>query len=157
MNTKKQRSNIKRHANTSSSAEDNAATLLAHTVRSTLITLLFGGAIIVTLSLLAYFIEAPNTFIRPLGILGAALTAFLGGITSARLHKHSALLCGMLNGLSVMAILMLISLFFSSYASDDPIWLSLILHVVFLLLSVVGAFCGLPRMKEKRKKQIRSR
>ena len=157
MHTSKHRSNIRHHIGTSSSTESSASALFSHSLRSALITLIIGGAVITVLSLFAYFTENPSAFVLPFGILGAALTAFIGGVVSARLHKHSALLCGMLNGLTVLTILMLLSLFFSPYASGHSLLLSSVLHTAFLFLSVIGAFCGLPRAREKKKKRMRTR
>ena len=153
MNNKKYRSSTKRVSHPDSHKEDSAELLCSHVLKSVSITLGIGIGLIFILSLLAYFMQDPNRFVRPLGLLGAAITAFAGGIASGRLHKHSALLCGLLNGSVTMGILMLVSLFFVQHASNDPLWLSALLHVVFLLLSVLGAFVGLPRMSVKKKKK----
>ena len=153
MRNKKYHSSTKRFAQSPQHKEDSAALLCAHVFKSVAITLGIGIGLIFIFSLLAYFMQDPNTLIRPLGLLGAAMTAFAGGIASGRLHKHSALLCGLLNGSVTMGILMLLSLFFVQHASNDPIWLSALLHIAFLLLSVLGAFVGLPRMSVKKKKK----
>ena len=157
MNNKKYRSSTKRVSHPDPHKEDSAELLCSHVLKSVSITLGIGIGLIFILSLLAYFMQDPNRFVRPLGLLGAAITAFAGGIASGRLHKHSALLCGLLNGSVTMGILMLVSLFFVQHASNDPLWLSALLHVVFLLLSVLGAFVGLPRMNVKKKKKTHLR
>ena len=124
---------------------DSPASFVRHVGKS----LLLSAAVTLTLALIAslaaYFSPDPDSLTRPLGIACAALTAFFGGVIAVRIHGHSALLCGLCNGSALMLFMILASLFFRPYASAYAAWLSCLLHVGFLLLSVAGAFLGMKK------------
>ncbi len=129
-------------------------TLFSHLLKSVPATLGIGATLLLLLSAIAYFQADPGKWILPFGLLAAAGTALIGGILIARLHKSGALICGLLNGSIVLAFLMLLSLFFARHATGHAWWLALLLHLGFLILSVIGAFCGLPRAHTPKKKRL---
>ena len=131
----------------------SAGILAKHIVKSLLITLLAGAVLLVTLSLAAYFYADPGQLIRPLGLCTLALTALIGGIAAIRIHGHSALVCGLLNGCAFTAITLLLSLCFRQHAASYSLGLTLLLHAGVLLLSVAGAFMGLKKPAKKRQKR----
>ncbi|MBR3894627.1 MAG: TIGR04086 family membrane protein [Clostridia bacterium] len=124
---------------------DSPASLVRHVGKSLLLTAAIALALALVSSLAAYFSPDPDSLTRPLGIVCAALTAFFGGLIAIRIHKRSALLCGMLNGSAMMLLMILASLFFRPYASAYTSWLSCLLHVGFLLLSIAGSFVGMKK------------
>ena len=136
-----------------SKKEDASAALLLDLIKSMAVTLLIGLLSLLICSLLAYFTEDPNAFIQPLGILSAAITAFGGGFAAMRFHRQSALLCGLLNGCALMAVMLLLSLAFASQASHYSMPISLLLHLSLPILSVFGAFLGVPRAKKPKKRK----
>ena len=130
--------------------------LIKHTAKSFFITLGIGTLLSLISSLIAYFYADPHQLIPPLALLSSALTAFWGGWVAVRLHGHSALLCGTLNGALFTLLMILFSLFFRSYASGYAAWQSCFLHVGFFLLSIAGAYVGLHK-KAGSPKKIRRR
>jgi len=124
---------------------DSPASFARHLGKSLLLTVVIALALALVSSLAAYFSPDPDSLTRSLGIACAALTAFFGGVIAIRIHGHSALLCGLLNGSAMMLLMILASLFFRTYASGYASWSSCLLHVGFLLLSVAGAFVGMKK------------
>ena len=140
-----------RHA---SKAADSEAVLLPYNVlKSFLITVGIGAASILIAAMVAYFASDPNPLIAPLGLLSAALTATLGGYVTTRIHGHSALLGGLINGCLFTALMLFLSPIAKTHASGYSAFLSAVLHVAFLLLSITGAYLGLQTKPKKRKKR----
>jgi hypothetical protein len=104
-------------------------------------------------SLGAYFYSDPNALILPLGIAASALTALLGGIVSARMQGHAALMSGLCNGVILTAAMILASLFFKSAAAGYSALVSAALHAGFLCLSVAGAYLGQKRTTPKKRRR----
>ena len=133
--------------------EENSPVLMGkHLLKSVSITLLISMALLLASSLAAYFSKDPASLIPPLGVLSSLVAAFLGGLVAVRIHGHSALLCGLGNGMLLSALMLLVSLFFTPFASGYSALLSCVLHVAFLLLSVLGGYVGMKRGKPKKKK-----
>ena len=146
---------VSRTARRQAEVEDSPARLARHIGKSLLITLGSGILLLLLCSLISYFSSDPNRLILPLGLTVSALTALIGGFAAIRLHGHSALICGLLNGTAFSAVMLLLSLFFGAHATGYPAWVSCLLHVGFLLLSILGGYLGLPKNGTKRKKHPR--
>ena len=121
--------------------------------KSLLLTLLIGMGTVLCMSLVAYFYSDPDVLIRPLSLTAAGITAFFGGFCAIRIHGHSALFCGICNGVVFMSGMILLSLFFPTYASGYNAAVSCLLHIGFLALSVCGAFIGFRRSPRKKKRR----
>ena len=130
--------------------EDSLVLWVRHLGKSLLITLITGTALLLIGSLIVYFTPDPDTFIRPMAMFAAALTALIGGFATLRIHGHAALMCGLLNGSLTTVLMILVSLFFKEYSSGYSAGISCLLHTTFLLLSVAGAYLGLKRKPKKR-------
>ncbi|MBQ7173117.1 MAG: TIGR04086 family membrane protein [Clostridia bacterium] len=104
-------------------------------------------------SLILYFLKDPAPYVLPLSYVVSAVTAFFGGYILCKKQKSSALFCGLVNGSLFLCLLLLISLFFRSYATGYGPLLSAALHIAFLALSVVGGYAGLPRVPSKHHKR----
>lgn len=130
--------------------EESLSLWVKHLGKSLVITLIAGTALTLIGSLIAYFTPDPNSFIRPMAIVAAALTALIGGFAALRIHGHAALMCGLLNGSLTTALMILVSLFFKDYSSGYSAGISCLLHTAFLLLSVMGAYLGLRRKPKRR-------
>lgn len=128
--------------------EDSPALWAKHIGKSVLVTAVVGLLFTLLGSLIAYFTPDPNRFTMALGLAASAFTALVGGFTALRIHGHSALLCGLLNGSVFIALMMLISLFFTEHSSSYSGTVSFLLHAAFLLLSVAGAYLGLSKPKK---------
>ena len=122
-------------------------------IKSFFVTVGIGAANVLVAAMIVYFSANPNRLILPLGLLASFFTALLGGYATTRIHKHSALLGGMINGCLFTALMMLLSPIAKDYASGYSAPLSAALHIGFLLLSVVGAYLGLHKRPKKHKRR----
>ncbi len=120
--------------------------------KSLLITIGTALLLLTVASLVAYFQKDPDSLIRPLALLSSGLTAMIGGFAAVRIHKRSALICGLLNGSALTLLMLLLSLAFRPFASGYSGAVSFLLHTAFLLLSVAGAFLGLQRTPKQKHK-----
>ena len=136
---------------TQSEDDASASVFLRHIGKSLAVSILSGATLMLAFSLLAYFLPNPNVAIKPLALTAAALTALIGGFASVRIHGHAALLCGLCNGTLLMGGMILASLFLGAHASGYNALQSCLLHVAFLLFSVLGSYLGLKRPSIKRK------
>ena len=124
--------------------------------QSLLISLAIAIVLNLAASLVLYFLPDPAPLTRPLGLAASALTALLGGMIAARIHRHAALLCGLANGCAMLAVMLTASLFFKSLASGYSVPVALALHLGFLALTLVGSVIGIhqkPRTSVKRRKR----
>lgn len=145
-----------RHSRTEG-AQSPSASFAHHMLKSIGISCLTAILTVFLASLAAYFAEDPAQLFLPLGLAAAAITAFVGGFGAVRLHKKSALLCGMTNACAMMALMLLLSLAFGNGASGHSTLLSCILHIAFLLLSLLGAYIALPRISHQKHRRIHTR
>lgn len=120
-----------------------------------LITLAVGMGALLLFSLCAYFFPDPDPLIRPLALLAAAITAFVGGVVAGKIHGHAPFVCGATNGLLLLALMILLSLPFHSLAVGYTAWLSLLLHTAVLLLSIGGAVVGTQKRAPRRRRRTR--
>lgn len=127
-----------------------------HALQSLGVSLLLALLLLLACSLAAYFTADPNSLIRPLALLASALTAILGGFFAAKRHPQAPILSGVCNGLLLLTLMLLASLFFSPSASGDSLLVCLLLHTAFLLCSLLGALIA-SRAKPTKKKKRRSK
>ncbi len=135
--------------------EDNSSPALwfAHLARALLFTAGIGALLCVVASLIAYFTTDPDRWIRPLGLCASYLTALLGGAAATRIHKRSALLCGLLLGCACTVLMLLPALLLKPLSSGYSPMVSCLLHTGFFLCSVAGAYLGLPRVEKSKKRR----
>lgn len=131
--------------------ENSCAHFLGNALRALLWSIGVGALLCVVAALVSYFSPDPTRMILPLGLSASALTALLGGMIAIRAHGHGALQAGLTNGALLTALMILISLFCKPLASGYTTWLSLLLHALFLFLSVVGASVGRRRTPKRKK------
>ena len=117
----------------------------AETLRAFLLTLAIGAGCILLLSLAACFYPDPGSIILPLGYFAAALTSFLGGVVAKKCTGCAPALCGLINGMLLMGVMILFSFFFLSESHGYSALLSTMLHAAVLILSVLGAVAGAPK------------
>ncbi len=117
------------------------------TLRAFLITLAIGAGSILLLSLAAYFYPDPDRIILPLGYLSLALTSFLGGVVAKKRTGGAPALCGLVNGMLLMGLMILLSFFFLPLSHNYSALISTLLHAAVLILSVLGALAGSPKPK----------
>ncbi len=111
----------------------------------------------VILLLLCTFIclpsEAPERLITPLAVISALIVYFLTGFCSAK--KNSAVIpCGVLSGAVVTVIFFVLSLFLKKELSANlTLFVSLLIRLSFIALSVIGALLGVNTRTKKRKRR----
>ncbi len=140
----------KPHSKRQSPEESTPGLWLIRLGKSMLITLAAGAGILTVFSLIAYFYSDPNALILPLALSGAGLTALIGGIVTVRINGHSALVYGLLNGCILIGLMMILSLFFTKDGIGYSTGISCLLHAGVPILSVIGAYLGLPRNSPKK-------
>lgn len=156
--TRKKEHRTKLRRNDSAQESNNSPALLFQNIsKAVLITVGVGLLMVLSMALIAYFCPDPDSMTRPLGLAASALTALVGGFTAVRLHGHNALVCGLLSGSALTVLLLLISLFFTTYASGYSAGISCLLHTAFVLFSVAGAYLGLPRASKTKSKKMHGR
>lgn len=121
--------------------------------KSVLYSICIGLGLLLLASLCAYFLKDPTAWISPLAWTASAITAFLGGTVAVRLHGHSALLCGLCNGAALLVLMIPFSILLHSYASTYAAWIAWMMHALFLLLSIAGAYLGLPKPPRAKRKR----
>ena len=124
---------------------EDSASLARNVLKSIGVSILTALISLLALSTAAYFTPDPASLLSPLGLFACALTAFIGGFCAVKLHKKSALLCGLCNGCAMMALMLVVSLCFRDAASSYSPLISCLFHLGFLLFAVLGAFAALPR------------
>lgn len=137
----------------SKSPAAEGAIFTKQTFTAFLITLAIGAGLILMLSLGAYFHPDPDSIIRPLALVAAALTAFFGGFTAGKLRGGAPAVCGLINGILLTALMLLLSLCFRAHSSGYSPLVSTLIHAAVPVLSFVGALLG----TKKTSKNIRRR
>ena len=132
-------------------ADASPALLPKHLLKSLGITLGVGLLLIISASLIAYFMPDPNALIMPLGLSAAGLTALVGGVIAVRIHGGGALISGLLNGTLLMAVMLLLSLCFVRNSSGYSAGISCLLHAGLILLSVAGGYLGNRKKRGKKR------
>ncbi|MBQ8433068.1 MAG: TIGR04086 family membrane protein [Clostridia bacterium] len=135
-------SNARQKASQKTPTGGMSGAFLPHILKSAGITVLLGLFLLLIGTLIAYFTADPAQWAAPLGWFASALTAFFGGWIAVRIHKSSALLCGLCNGLLMVALFFLCSLFGEYCPPVHSTTVSLLLRAGFLLLSILGAIVG---------------
>jgi len=94
----------------------------------------------------------PKALTGVFGKTALVLGSIAGGFVSARLYKHSGVICGICCGLVFSVILITLSLLLGNLESDSSNikWLLLLIVPV---VSAVGGFLGVPSGKVKRRRR----
>jgi len=96
----------------------------------------------------------PATLARPVGMIVLYLSALAGGVISAHLHKKELLPCGILCGIMIAVFFWFLTLFFGNDGSHTPFLLSLLLRLLTVGASTLGALIPLklnaPRRRRRR-------
>ncbi len=136
----------KKSAKSAARQEDSFA---QKALRAFLWTLLFAAGLLLVASLAVYFLPDPDPAIRPVALLISFLVAFVGGVISGRIHRAAPALCGTLNGCLLLALMLLLSLFFRDPSFGYSLGIALLLHALIPLLSLAGALFGVRKKGRK--------
>ena len=132
------------HEKKSNSSESSL--FLKSTLGTLLLTLAVGGGLLLLSSLILVFVPDPLSMVLPVGLICAALTAFIGGYFATRVYHLPSLSSGLINGILLTALSLLFSLLFAKnadcYATGYSAAVSALLHTGVVGLSIGGAFFG---------------
>ena len=116
-------------------------------LKAFLISIGIGAALILLCSIAAYFMPDPDPMIHPLSYVAAGLTALIGGIVAGKIHGSAPAVCGSVNGLLLVALMLLLSLFFRPLSAGYSAWVAALLHAAVPVLSFLGASMGVRRAR----------
>ena len=122
-------------------------------LKSVLITIGIAAGLITVASLALSFTPDPNALILPIALGVSAATALSGGFLALRIHGSAALICGLLNGGVVMALMLLLSPLFRSHSSAYSAGIAALLHATFLACSVAGSYLASHLASRKKPKR----
>ena len=137
------------------SRHDGTSLPFSSAAKALLITLGASLLLLLAASVCAYFYPDPDRLIMPLGLGVTALISFFGGYITLVLHRHSALLCGLLYALLLTLLMLPLMPLLSSRGTAYPLWAACILRTSVFALSVAGAFCAMRRLERAPKKKRR--
>lgn len=123
-------------------SRQNTSLCASDAFKTFLLTLFLAAVGTVVASLAAYFTADPDVLTKPLGLAVCALSALIGGWIAGKKNGSAPAVCGTVNGLLLVAAMLLASLFFRENASAYPAWISALLHAGVILLSIAGAILG---------------
>ena len=138
-------------------ADSTDGSLLGISLKSSLFATLGGIACAIVLisaaSAVAYGLPDPAPLIAPLGIAALMPSMFTCGFIAAKKVKEAPMLCGIVSG-GVMTLVTIIAgvIFKGLPTSNYAFWQSACLHGASILFSILGAFAGNVKRKQKRKK-----
>ena len=151
----KKRSGAQRPTTHMRTDHDGGPIPLLHAAKALAICIGVSLLLLLAASLIAYFSADPDRLVLPLGLGVAALTAFLGGYTTLRLHHKSALMCGLTFAILFTLLSLPLGIPLASRGVAYRLWVVCLLRTSIFVLSVAGAFCALRRMERAPKRKRR--
>ena len=114
------------------------------------ISLLIGICLLFAVSAVIYSTDDPNRFVAPAALSVLYISALLGGFFAAKLNRGSALLCGLLTAVMLLALLFLLSLFVDpSLTEDKSLVAALGERGIAIGISCLGSAIGVSNKKKK--------
>ena len=127
-------------------------------VGTLLLTLAVGGGALLLSSFALTFAPDPLSLTLPVGLLCAALVAFMGGFFATRVYHLPPLGAGLIIGILITALSLLSSFLFAKnadcYATGYSAAVSALLHAGVVGICIGGAFFGArERMPSKKRRK----
>ena len=114
------------------------------------ISLLIGICLLFAVSAVIYSTDDPHRFVAPAALSVLYISALLGGFFAAKLNRGSALLCGLLTAVMLLALLFLLSLFVDpSLTEDKSLVAALGERGIAIGISCLGSAIGVSNKKKK--------
>ena len=109
------------------------------------------GLILITVgAAVAYANPNPSALIPALSLVSLLPSMFTGGFVTAKKTKDAPLLCGIISGGMITLITMLLAIVLRGLPSTGyAFWQSASLHTAAILFSVLGAFAGTVKLRQK--------
>ena len=128
------------------------ARLFVSSLKSALLALAISFLLAALLCGAAALSADPMTLIFPMSMAALYISSFLSGFFCMRKMGEGALLSGLFSGGLFMLMNMFITLFFKAEMSaSHPFAISLLLHSLIIVFSILGAFAGRHRSSKKRR------
>lgn len=132
--------------------------LLKSLIGTLLLTLAVGGGALLLASFALTFAPDPLSLTLPVGLLCAALVAFMGGFFATRVYHLPPLGAGLIIGILITALSLLSSFLFAKnadcYATGYSAAVSALLHAGVVGICIGGAFFGArERMPSKKRRK----
>lgn len=136
-------------------AETEETSLLGSALKGSLwgfFAFAFCGILLITaVTAIAYANPDPGPLIAPLSLLSLMPSMFLGGFVTAKRVKEAPLLCGIVSGCLITLLSMLLGIIMRGMPSSGyEFWQSAVLHTAAVGFSVLGAFAGNIKKRQKR-------
>ena len=109
-------------------------------------------------SAIIYRTPDPACYTTPSAFTALYVSALIGGFAAARFNKCSALLCGLLVGVTILVLTFAVSLPIPNELSADyGIIEGIALRAAVIACSVIGAFIGVTHKTNKKRKNHKKR
>ncbi len=150
--SKKRKSKAKAH----STETDGISWIILSAIKGCGLGLLISVVMSFLLCGIAFMNTDPDALLTPFAFIALYVPAFFAGLISERSAGAQKLTCGLISGTLFMIAYMFISLFFSENSfSPYPFIVSLLLHVLTVIFSVLGAFAGARKKRSPSRKRAR--
>ena len=149
---KKRKSKAKTHL-----AESNGLSwIILCSIKGFGIGLLISVIMAFSLCGIAFMNADPDALLTPFAFAALYVPSFLAGVISIRKAGEQKLTCGLISGTFFMIAYMFVSLFFSENPfTPYPFIISLLLHILIVVFSVLGAFAGARKKRSPSHKRTR--
>lgn len=128
--------------------------LILTATKSALLSLFFSFLLAALISALALNSADPLSIIRPAALAVLYLSSFSSGFVCMKRVRESAIVCGTLSGAVLMLTFLLVSLLLpDSLSSPHPFALSLFLHSLIILFSILGSYTAKNGLSKRRKRK----
>lgn len=128
--------------------------LILTATKSALLSLFFSFLLAALISALALNSADPLSIIRPAALAVLYLSSFSSGFVCMKRVRESAIVCGTLSGAVLMLTFLLVSLLLpDSLSSPPPFALSLFLHSLIILFSILGSYTAKNGLSKRRKRK----
>ena len=128
------------------------AGLFLSAFKSAVLSLVISLVLAIALSSLTLLSSDPLSLVFPTSLAALYACSFLSGFLCVRKMHEGALICGLFSGGIFMLIYMFITLFFPREMSAGySFGVSVLLHLLIIVFSIVGAYAGRHRGVKRRK------
>lgn len=144
----------RRHSTAANEGSLTLATPLKATLIALPITLVLGLCLLLVATALLLSTKDPDHYHGTVALPMLYLTAFLGGMITVRIaHRHSPFVCGVCEGILLVALFSFVALILpDTLSSAGTGYVKFFLRLVIIPASLLGAFLGAREKKHKRRR-----
>lgn len=142
---------MKKHISQKNSSECSTSGLMKAVAISLAVSVALCFALALVFSAAALSYKDPDSLCTPFAIFSLYISSFVCGLICKKRCNDSSGLCGIICGGTLLMLFVLISFFIpSELATPRPFIISLLLHLLIIVFSLLGAIAG-NRRKTKHK------